>query len=97
MRKLIYKFERYRQLELTDFNQPVELKMNMENCWVKKAEAITWDAIKEKYPKLFPSKTGITAKPLRMALGSLLIQKQFGYSGQKLVDSIMEIGIFSTL
>ena len=36
--------------------------MNMENCWVKKAEAITWDAIKEKYPKLFPSKTGITAK-----------------------------------
>ena len=71
--------------------------MNMENCWVKKAEAITWDAIKEKYPKLFPSKTGITAKLLRMALGSLLIQKQFGYSGQKLVDSIMEIGIFSTL
>lgn len=71
--------------------------MDMENCWVKKAEAITWDAIREKYPKLFPSKTGIPAKPLRMAPGSLLIQKQLGYSDQELVDSIMEIGIFSTL
>ena len=69
----------------------------MENCWVKKVEAITWDAIREKYQKLFPSKTGIPAKPLRMALGSLLIQKQLGYSDQELVDSIMEIGIFSTL
>ena len=53
-RKRMYKFERYRQLGLADFNQPVGLKMNPENRWVKKAETIPWDAIEEKYAKLFP-------------------------------------------
>ena len=52
----MYKFERYRQLGLADFNQPVGLKMNPENRWVKKAETIPWDVIEEKYAKLFPSK-----------------------------------------
>ena len=89
-RKLMYKFERYRQLGLADFNQPVGLKMNPENRWVKKAETIPWDAIEEKYAKLFPSKTGMPAKPLRMALGSLLIQKQLGFSDRELVEEIME-------
>ena len=73
--KLMYKFERYRQLGLADFNQPVGLKMNPGNRWVKKLETIPWDAIEGKYAKLFPSKTGMPEKPLRMALGSLLIQK----------------------
>ena len=31
VRKLMYKFERYRQLGLADFNQPAGLKMNLEN------------------------------------------------------------------
>ena len=72
----MYKFERYRQLGLADFNQPAGLKMNPENRWVKKAETIPWDAIEEKYAKLFPGKTGMPAKPLRMAPGALLIQKR---------------------
>ncbi len=52
----MYKFERYRQLGLADFNQPVGLKMNPENRWVKKAETIPWDAIEEKYARLFQVK-----------------------------------------
>ena len=86
----MYKFERYRQLGLADFNQPVGLKMNPKNRWVKKAETIPWDAIEEKYAQLFPSKTGMPAKPLRMALGSLLIQKQYDYSDRELVEQITE-------
>lgn len=30
----MYKFERYRQIGLADFNQPLGLKMNPENRWV---------------------------------------------------------------
>ena len=86
----MYKFERYRQLGLADFNQPVGLKMNPDNRWVKKAETIPWDAIEEKYAQLFSSKTGMPAKPLRMALGSLLIQKQYDYSDRELVEQITE-------
>ena len=87
-RKFMYKFERYRQLGLADFNQPVGLKMNLENRWVKKAETIPRDTIEEKYAKLFPGKTGMPAKPLRMAFGSLLIQKQLGFSDRELVEEI---------
>ena len=86
----MYKFERYRQLGLADFNQPVGLKMNLENRWVKKAATIPWEAIEEKYAGLFPSKTGMPAKPLRMALGSLMIQKQYGYSDRELLEQITE-------
>ena len=71
----MYKFERYRQLGPANFNQPVGFKMDPENRWVKKSETIPWDTIEEKYAKLLPSKTGMPEKPLRMALGSLLIQK----------------------
>ena len=86
----MYKFERYRQIGLADFNQPFGLKMNPENRWVKKAETIPWGAIEERYAKLFPSKTGMPAKPLRTALGSLLIQKQLGFSDRELVEEITE-------
>ena len=54
--------------------------MNLENRWVRKAETIPWAEIEDKYAELFPSNTGMPAKPLRMALGSLLIQKQLGFS-----------------
>ena len=90
MRKLMHKFERYRQLGLADFNQPAGLKINLKNRWVKKAETIPWDAIEEKYAQLFPSNTGMPVKPLRTALGSLLIQKQYGYSDRELVEQITE-------
>lgn len=86
----MYKFDRNHQFSLSDFNQPLGLKMNPENRWVKKAEAIPWEDIEEKYAALFPSKTGMPAKPLRTALGSLLIQKQFQYSDRELVEQIRE-------
>ena len=86
----VYKLERLRQLGLADFNQPVGLKMNPENRWVKKADLIPWEDIEKRYAELFPSGTGHPAKPLRMALGSLIIQKQFGYSDRELVEQLSE-------
>ena len=86
----MYKSNRYRQFSLSDFNQPIGLKMNPENRWVKKAETIPWMEIEEKYAALFPSNTGMPAKPLQMALGSLIIQKKYGYSDRELVEQIRE-------
>ena len=91
MRRIsMYKKNRHRQYRFSDFNQPTGLKMNPENRWVKKAAAIPWDDIEERYADLFPSATGNPAKPLRMALGSLLIQKQYGYSDRELVEQLAE-------
>ena len=64
--------------------------MYPENRWVKKSETIPWDEIEERYSSLFPSKTGMPAKPLQTALGSLLIQKQYDYSDRELVEQIRE-------
>lgn len=86
----MYRKNKYQQYSITDFNQPIGLKMNPENRWIKKAALIPWNEIEEKYAKLFPSKTGMPAKPLRMALGSLLIQKQLGFSDRELVEEITE-------
>ena len=84
----MYKFDKNHQFGLADFNQPMGLKMNPENRWIKKAELIPWAEIEERYANLFPSKTGMPAKPLRTALGALLIQKQYGYSDRELVEQL---------
>ena len=86
----MYKFKREKQISFTDFNQPLGLQMNPDNRWVKKAEMIPWETIEAEYAKLFPSYTGMPAKPLRMALGSLLIQKQYHYPDEELVEQIRE-------
>ena len=86
----MYKFKREKQISFTDFNQPQGMQMNPDNRWVKKATMIPWDTIEAEYAKLFPSHTGMPAKPLRMALGSLLIQKQYHYPDEELVEQIRE-------
>ena len=63
----MYKKERHHQFGLNDFNQPIGLKMNPENRWVKKSELIPWNEIEDRYANLFPSHTGMPAKPLRVA------------------------------
>ena len=86
----MYKFNRNHQFHLSDFNQPIGLKMNPENRWVVKAASIPWFDIEQRYAGLFPSNTGMPAKPLQTALGSLIIQKQYGYSDRELVEQITE-------
>lgn len=86
----MYKFDRNHQFKLSDFNQPIGLKMNPENRWVKKAATIPWNEIEEKYAALFPGKNGMPAKPLRTAFGALIIQKQYEYSDRELVEQIRE-------
>ena len=86
----MYKFDRYHQYSLSDFNMPLGMEMNPENRWVKKATMIPWDEIEDRYAELFPSEVGMPAKPLQTALGSLLIQKEYGYSDRELVEQIKE-------
>lgn len=86
----MYKKNRNKQLNLTDFNQPMGLKLDTENKWIKKAEMIPWNRIEDKYATLFESTTGTVAKPLRMALGSLMIQKEYSFSDRTLVEQLQE-------
>lgn len=76
-------------MTIYDFILPFSGKLDASNRWVKMADIIPWDDIEEKYSKGF-SYTGKPAKPVRMALGSLIIKERCGYSDEETVRQIME-------
>lgn len=78
------------QISITDFGQPLGMQLNENNRWVKKAELIPWNEIEKRYAKLFKSKTGNAAKPLRLALGACIIQAEYGYSDEEVALQIQE-------
>ena len=78
------------QISLSDFQQPMGMHLREDNRWVKKAQSIPWDKIEARYADLFPSETGNVAKPLQLALGACLIQREYGYSDVETVLQIQE-------
>ena len=85
----MYKFPS-KQISITDFGMPLGMKLNPENRWVKKAALIPWEEIEQRYAALFKNRKGNVAKPLRLALGALLIQTQYQYSDEEVPMQIME-------
>lgn len=79
-----------KQIRFEDFYQPVGLKMDPNNRWIKKAEMIPWDEIELRYSELFKNRNGNVAKPLRLALGACIIQAEYGYSDEETVLQIQE-------
>ncbi len=61
------------QTSFLDFNQPLGLHLNPDNCWVQMADKVPWHIFENKYTALFPNDTGNVAKPIQKALGALTI------------------------
>ena len=78
------------QHSFLDFNQPMGLHMNPNNRWIKIADRIPQNEFETKYAELFLSDTGNVDKPLRMALGALIIQTKFQYADRELVEQITQ-------
>lgn len=78
------------QMTIDDFILPFSGKLNAENRWVKLAKLIPWDELEHEYAFMFPSDRGNVAKPVRMALGSLIIQARCGYTDRETVQQITE-------
>lgn len=87
---IMYKTLAYHQISFTDFNQSCGMQLDPSNEWVVLADRIHWGAMEGKYSERFPSPTGRPAKPFRMALGALIIQKRKGLSDRMLVKEIAE-------
>ena len=79
-----------KQMAIDDFILPFSGCLSAENRWVKLANIIPWDEFEEEYAFLFPSGRGNLAKPVRMALGALIIQARCGYTDRELVQQITE-------
>jgi len=78
------------QLTIDDFILPFSGKLSAENRWVQLAKLIPWDEFEKDYAFMFPSDRGNVAKPVRMALGTLIIQTRCGYTDRELVQQITE-------
>ena len=78
----MYKFPS-KQISITDFEMPLGMKPNPDNRWVKKAALIPWEEIELRFAALFKNRKRNVAKPLRLALGALLIQTQYQYSDEE--------------
>jgi len=79
-----------KQISVTDFGMPLGMKLDPSNRWVKKAEIIPWEEIELRYAARFKNRKGNVAKPLRMALGALLIQTQYQYPDAEVPLQIQE-------
>jgi len=85
----MYKFPS-KQIGVSDFGMPLGMKLDPNNRWVKKAESIPWEEIEIRYAALFKNRKGNVAKPLRMALGALLIQTQYRFPDTEIPLQIQE-------
>ena len=79
-----------RQLSLDDFYLGFNGSLDSENRWVKLARLIPWETIEKKYATLFVENNGQPAKPLRMALGALIIKEKENWSDRQTVQHIIE-------
>ena len=86
----MYKKQKTYQVSFFDFNQAYGLQLDKNNEWIHLSTRIDWDRLEEDYAKNFPSHTGRPAKPLRMALGALIIQKRMNLSDRALVKEIAQ-------
>jgi IS5 family transposase len=78
------------QMVIEDFILPFEGNLDANNRWVKLSKMIPWEQIEKDYADLFPSSTGTVAKPLRTALGALIIKERCGFTDRETVEQITE-------
>lgn len=77
-------------MKLSDFGLPMGVTLSPDNRWVKKAELIPWEEIEIRYAALFKNRKGNVAKPLRLALGALIIQTERRLSDEETPLQIQE-------
>jgi transposase, IS5 family len=74
-----------------EFFLPFGGTLNPDNRWVKLAELIPWADFEVKYSQsLEGSGDGPPAKPVRVALGALIIKERLGTSDRETVEQIRE-------
>jgi hypothetical protein len=79
-----------KQISIFEFGQKAGLKLDPNNRWVKMSGLIDWDALEDEYASLFCDDNGAPAKPIRLALGALLIKQIESLPDEKLVLHIQE-------
>ena len=86
----MYRYTETSQTTAEDFEFPMGLRLDKNNRWVILSDLIPWQQFEKKYATIFDEKIGAPAKPFRMALGALIIQKIQGITDQETIAQIKE-------
>lgn len=86
----MYKKQSDRQISFEDFNQPLGLKMNPDNRWIKKSELMPWAKLEDQYAQLFESHLGNDGISFQTLLGAQLIKLEYNLSDDETVQMIRE-------
>ena len=80
-----------KQPEFEDFYTPFGGRTRSDNRWVILSKLIPWEEMEKRYAENF-SKEGIgaPAKPVRVALGSLIIKEKLGLTDRETTMQIQE-------
>jgi IS5 family transposase len=80
-----------KQPEFEDFYLPFGGRIRSDNRWVILSKLIPWGDIEKRYAKNFSAEgIGAPAKPVRLALGSLIIKERQGLTDEETVMYIQE-------
>lgn len=86
----MYKIQSNQQISFEDFNQPLGLKMNPDNRWIKKSELMPWAKLEDQYAQLFESHLGNDGISFQTLLGAQLIKLEYNLSDDETVQMIRE-------
>ena len=87
----MYREESGKQQKLEDFYLPFGGHLNEGNRWVILSKEVPWDQIEKDYRDKFSHpEMGAPAKPLRVALGALIIKEKLQISDREVVEQIRE-------
>ena len=78
------------QLDIYTIYCPLEQLIDMENRWVKWAQAFPWAELELAWAGRLYAHRGAPAKPLRLILGSLLIKEKLHLTERETVNAITE-------
>ena len=76
--------------QLSLFELPFGENLCPENRWVQLSNLIPWEEFIYSYQEQFSPNMGAPSKPVRMALGALLIKEKLGVSDEETVEQIKE-------
>ncbi len=78
------------QLDIYTLCAPLEALLDPENRWVLLARRVPWASLEQDWgPRLYASR-GAPAKPLRLMLAALYIQKKLGLSDTQTLQLLRE-------
>jgi hypothetical protein len=83
-------FKDNKQISIYDFGEKAGLKLDPKNRWIQMSELIDWDELENEYAGIYCQDNGAPAKPIRMAIGALLIKQIENLPDEKVVQHIQE-------